>query len=75
MLEEGNYTLTNECTIYMISLYLKNITVWLDNLQKNTLFDRCLSFRSVAVITCASHAQGRRFEPGRKQIFYFLELF
>ena len=25
------------------------------------------SFLSVAVITCASHAQGRRFEPGRKQ--------
>ena len=25
------------------------------------------SFHSVAVITCASHAQGRRFEPGRKQ--------
>ena len=24
------------------------------------------SFRSVVVITCASHAQGRRFEPGRK---------
>ena len=24
-------------------------------------------FRSVVVITCASHAQGRRFEPGRKQ--------
>ena len=24
------------------------------------------SFLSVAVITCASHAQGRRFEPGRK---------
>ena len=27
------------------------------------------SFLSVAVITCASHAQGRRFEPGRKQNF------
>ena len=25
------------------------------------------SFLSVVVITCASHAQGRRFEPGRKQ--------
>ena len=24
-------------------------------------------FRSVVVITCASHAQGPRFEPGRKQ--------
>ena len=28
-------------------------------------------FLSVVVITCASHAQGRRFEPGRKQINYF----
>ena len=30
-----------------------------------------ISFLSVAVITCALHAQGRRFEPGRKQIFSF----
>ena len=29
------------------------------------------SFLSVVVITCASHAQGRRFEPGRKQCFFF----
>ena len=28
-----------------------------------------LSFLSVVVITCASHAQGRRFEPGRKHPF------
>ena len=28
-------------------------------------------FRSVAVITCASHAQGPRFEPGRKHRFDF----
>ena len=28
------------------------------------------SFRSVVVITCALHAQGPRFEPGRKQIFF-----
>ena len=27
------------------------------------------SFLSVVVITCALHAQGRRFEPGRKQNF------
>ena len=27
------------------------------------------SFRSVVVITCASHAQGPRFEPGRKHHF------
>ena len=26
-------------------------------------------FRSVVVITCASHAQGPRFEPGRKHRF------
>ena len=25
----------------------------------------------VVVITCASHAQGPRFDPGRKQIFFF----
>ena len=28
------------------------------------------SFLSVAVITCASHAQGRRFEPGRKHSYF-----
>ena len=33
------------------------------------LLDVTGSFLSVAVITCASHAQGRRFEPGRKQTF------
>ena len=27
-------------------------------------------FLSVAVITCASHAQGRRFEPGRKHSYF-----
>ena len=31
-----------------------------------------LSFRSVVVITCASHAQGPRFDPARKQNMYFL---
>ena len=30
------------------------------------------SFRSVVVITCALHAQGPRFEPGRKQACIFL---
>ena len=29
-------------------------------------------FRSVVVFTSASHAEGRRFEPGRKQFFSFL---
>ena len=28
-------------------------------------------FRSVVVITSALHAEGRRFEPGRKQMFFF----
>ena len=28
------------------------------------------SFHSVVVITCASHAQGRRFEPGRKHSLF-----
>ena len=32
------------------------------------------SFLSVVVITCASHAQGRRFEPGRKQSLCFTSL-
>ena len=30
---------------------------------------RC--FRGVAVITCASHAQGPRFDPGQKHSFFF----
>ena len=33
---------------------------------------RC--FRGVAVITCASHAQGPRFDPGRKHLLFFLFL-
>ena len=33
----------------------------------HTLFNHC--FRSVVVITSASHAEGRRFEPGRKHSF------
>ena len=39
---------------------LELIKVWLER----------VSFLSVAVITCASHAQGRRFEPGRKQLTF-----
>ena len=36
------------------------------------ILDLKQGFLSVAVITCASHAQGRRFEPGREQnIFGF----
>ena len=27
-------------------------------------------FRSVVAITCALHAQGPRFEPGRKQVLF-----
>ena len=33
------------------------------------IFNISSSFLSVVVITCASHAQGRRFDPGRKQCF------
>ena len=29
-------------------------------------------FRSVVAITSASHAEGRQFEPGRKQLFLFV---
>ena len=32
-----------------------------------------MCFLSVVVITCASHAQGRRFEPGRKQNYFFVD--
>ena len=31
-----------------------------------------LSFHSVVVITSALHAEGRRFEPGWKQVFVLL---
>ena len=30
-----------------------------------------LGFRSVVVITSALHAEGRQFNPGRKQFFFF----
>ena len=33
------------------------------------------SFLSVVVITCASHAQGRRFEPGRKQTVFLISYY
>ena len=32
-------------------------------------------FRSVVVITCASHAQGPRFDPGRKHLFTLAKIF
>ena len=35
------------------------------------LGDKQASFHSVVVITCASHAQGRRFEPGWKHVDSF----
>merc|ERR1712208_50921 len=43
-----------------------------EQLSLSLWFLSCLhsnSFLSVVVITCALHAQGRRFEPGRKQDF------
>lgn len=39
-----------------------------NNSYFSTLPQGC--FRSVVVITCASHAQGPRFDPGRKQVFF-----
>ena len=44
-----------------------SLCLWLLFHSKVPLF--WISFRSVVVITCASHAQGPRFEPGRKQIW------
>ena len=32
---------------------------------------QCMCFRSVVVITFASHAKGPRFETGRKQYYIF----
>ena len=37
-------------------------------LHSNRLY--ITSFHSVVVITCASHAQGRRFKPGWKQTYF-----
>ena len=34
-------------------------------------FDVQNGFLSVVVITCASHAQGHQFEPGRKHNLFF----
>ena len=31
---------------------------------------KIVCFRSVVAITCALHAQGPRFEPGRKQVLF-----
>ena len=48
-----------------------------DNVWIYSIIDK-FSFRSVVVITSASHAEGRRFEPGRKQIlslFIFAQMF
>ena len=42
---------------------------------QSVCFSDIPGFLSVAVITCASHAQGRRFEPGRKQNYFFSDFF
>ena len=39
-------------------------------MPKDVVFSVIVSFRSVVVITCASHAQGPRFDPGRKQLIF-----
>ena len=43
----------------------------LSNLATMYSLNHSSGFRSVVVITCASHAQGRRFEPGRKHAVLF----
>ena len=39
------------------------------SVQSSYTFHR--RFRSVVVITSASHAEGRRFDPGRKHLLLF----
>ena len=39
--------------------------------SKKYLMEITISFLSVVVITSALHAEGRRFEPGRKHCFSF----
>ena len=38
--------------------------------EKKAAHTNITSFHSVVVITCASHAQGRRFKPGWKQTYF-----
>ena len=52
--------------IFWPSMYWLPFPSWQQQIFTNYL----CSFLSVVVITCASHAQGRRFEPGRKQISF-----
>ena len=46
------------------------LNAWTGLLQKY-LTEITISFLSVVVITSALHAEGRRFEPGRKHCFSF----
>ena len=46
-------------TLLMFKIYYSHSLAW-------------AGFRSVVVITCASHAQGPRFEPGRKQVLFLI---
>ena len=39
----------------------------------STVFGNC-GFRSVVVITSASHAEGRQFKSGRKHFTFFFKL-
>ena len=39
------------------------------------LLSSCSGFRSVVVITSASHAEGRQFNSGRKQLCYIIFIF
>ncbi len=53
---------------------VENIVEKIEIYTSSLFFVRFSSFRGVAVITFASHAKGPRFDPGRKQIFFYLSL-
>ena len=44
-------------------------------LDENSVLTNITSFHSVVVITCASHAHGRRFDPGRKQLVFLISYY
>ena len=60
---KSNITSSSSTSLLNSAIY-KNKTRYF-----RAFFQGC--FRSVVVITCASHAQGPRFDPGRKQVFFF----
>ena len=55
---------------HLMSFYYLAIKYSIKFLSRN-----CSDFRSVVVITNASHAEGRQFNSGRKQLFYIIFIF